>query len=677
MREEIAFKKPGSVLANEQLDNPSRLRAKLCLALLLVGFVAVGVKLVKIQALSHNFWVRYVDDQRRTALTIYPRRGTIYDRNRTPLATSVVEEALCVSRPHVTNLAQVAEALSPYAGMSAGQIVQKIEKTKLYLVYLRRGLDVQTANKIIAMKIRGVEFRSESSRHYPKDVLASNLIGFANMENKGLDGIEHRYDSELAGESGKEIIIKDSSRREIVALAQTVEEAEDGNHVVLTIDEVIQYITEKALDGVMEEFSPESATAVVVNPKTGEVLAMVCRPTFDPNKPSASRIERLRNRVITDVFEPGSSFKPIAAAAALERNVITPEDRVYCELGRMRFHGHTFDDVHPHAEISFADVIAQSSNIGMIKVVSLLQPETLYSFIRGFGFGDLTGVDLPGESAGIVRPPSKWSGLSMGSLPIGQEIGMTTLQLAAAFSTIANKGVLMRPYAVSAIVSPDGETIAETTPRAVRQVIKPKTADTLTMMLERVVTSGTGTSAKLNGYKCAGKTGTAQKSDPATGGYIRGKYVAVFAGFVPSDDPVACIVVAVDSPQGKYYGGLVAAPAFREIAQGIVNHFEIPPSMPQEQVPPESEGRMTIADSRLQKPASRDLAAKAKESDGLPHMPDVKGMTMKAILRSLSVYSLQFEFEGSGVAFSQRPAPGDAIVKGQRCQVAFKRKDVP
>ncbi|MBI5117024.1 transpeptidase family protein [Candidatus Poribacteria bacterium] len=678
MREEIAFKNPGSVLANEKLDNPGRLRAKLCLALLLVGFVAVGVKLVKIQALDHEFWVRYVDDQRRTAITIYPRRGTVYDRNRTPLATSVVEEALCVARPRVTDLTRLAETLSPYAGMTPEQITEKIETTKLYLVYLRRGLDVDTAKKISAMKIKGVEFRSESSRHYPKGFLASNLIGFANRENRGLEGVEHRYDADLAGESGKQIIIKDSSRREIVALAQTVKEAQDGSHIVLTIDEVIQYITEKALDGVVEEFSPESAAAVVVNPKTGEVLAMACRPTFDPNKPSTSGTERLRNRTITDVFEPGSTFKPIAAAAALERNVITPEDRVYCELGRMRFHGHTFDDVHPHAEISFADVIAQSSNIGMIKVVSLLQPETLYSYIKGFGFGNLTGVDLPGETAGIVRPPSKWSGLSMGSLPIGQEIGVTTLQLANSFSVIANKGVLMRPYVVSAILSPEGEIVKENRPQAVRQVIKPKTAETLTMMLERVVTSGTGTAAKLNGYRCAGKTGTAQKSNLSTGGYVRGKYIAVFAGFVPSDDPVACIVVVVDSPQGKYYGGVVAAPAFREIVQGIVNYIEIPPSMPEEQTAPESDSSILLARRHQPKRGAPDPAAsRSREDDGRPRMPDVKGMTMKAILSSLSIYSLQFEFEGSGVAFSQSPAAGETIANGQRCQVAFKRKDIP
>lgn len=675
MREDLAFKSPGSVLAGEKLENPGRFRARLCLCLLLVGFTAVGIKLVSIQVFNHDFWVRYVDDQRKTAITIYPQRGTIYDRNKRPLATSVVQEVLCVVPSRVTDVAKLADALSPYAKMPAEKIIEKIRNTQLYLIYLRRGLDVQTVEKIKAMKLDGVDFRSESSRHYPKEVLGSNLMGFANVENKGLEGVEYKFDARLAGEAGRQIVIKDNSRREIVALAQTVKEARDGDHIVLTIDEIIQYITEKALDGIMDSFSPEGASAVVTNPKTGEVLAMACRPTFDPNKPSTYKAERLRNRVVTDAFEPGSAFKPIAAAAALERNVITPEDRVYCELGSLRYHGHTFNDVHPFAEISFADVIAQSSNIGMIKVVSLLEPQYLYGYITGFGFGKLTGIDLPGESAGIVRPPSKWSGLSMGSIPIGQEISVTSLQLAVAFSAIANDGVLMRPYLVSAVLSPDWEILEKNRPQPVRQVIKPGTAGSLKKMLERVVTSGTGTAARLAGYDCAGKTGTAQKPDLSAGGYHRDKYVSVFAGFVSAEDTVACIVVVADSPKGRrYYGGQVAAPAFKEIAQGILNHLEIPPVRPQEQLPPELD-RPPVAQTLLAKEANTE-APLVKDPNGVPRMPDVRGMTMRAVLDLLSEYSSCFEFEGSGVVFRQEPAPNERIMSGRKYQIAFKRRDV-
>ncbi len=675
MRGDLAFKSPGSVLAGEKLESPGRFRAKLCLCLLLAGFTAVGIKLVDIQVFQYDFWVRYVDDQRKTAIIIYPQRGTIYDRNKRPLATSVVQEVLCVVPSRVTDVAKLAAALSPYAKMPAGKIIEKIRNTQLYLIYLRRGLDVETVEKIKAMKLDGVEFRSESSRHYPKGVLASNVMGFANLDNKGLEGLEYKFDARLAGEAGKQIVIKDNSRREIVSLARTVKEARDGDHIVLTIDEIIQYITEKALDGIVESFSPDSVSAVVIDPRTGEVLAMACRPTFVPNKPSTYKAERLRNRVVTDVFEPGSSFKPIAAAAALEGNVITPEDRVYCELGLLRYHGHTFHDVHPFAEISFADVIAQSSNIGMIKVVSLLEPQYLYSYISGFGFGKLTGIDLPGESAGIVHPPSKWSGLSMGSIPIGQEISVTCLQLAVAFSAIANDGVLMRPYLVSEVLSPKLETLEKNRPQSVRPVIKPKTAKSLKKMLERVVTSGTGEEARLAGYDCAGKTGTAQKPDLLNGGYYDHKYVSVFAGFVSAEDTVACIVVVADSPKGKkYYGGQVAAPAFKEIAQGILNHLEIPPVKPEEQLSPEPDKPLIAHTPATKEAYTRPLVL--NDVDGVPIMPDVRGMTMRAVLDLLSEYSSRFEFEGSGVAFRQEPAPKEKILSGHKYQIAFKRRDV-
>lgn len=649
----------------------------LCVCLLLMGFLTVGIKLVKLQVVDHDDWVKYVDEQRKTSILIPPRRGTIYCRKMTTqgrttslLATSIVEEVLCVAPAKVENLPELAKALAPYAGMSADRIIAKVRDTKLHLVYLRRGLDPETADKVKAMNLKGVEFRSESSRRYPKGFLASNVVGFANIEGIGMEGVELRYDTELAGEAGKKIVIKDNSRRQIPFLTQTVREARDGNHVVLTIDEGIQYITEKALDGVMESFSPESASAVVLNPKTGEVLGMACRPTFDPSRPATYKSERLRNRVIADSFEPGSTFKPIAAAAALERKVISPEDRVYCELGAMRYHGHTFNDVHPLGEISFADVIAQSSNIGMIKVVSLMQPQSLYDCIRGFGFAQLTSIDLPGEAAGLLRPPSKWSGLSMGALPIGQELSVTTLQLAAAYSAIANNGQLMQPYVVSEVLSPDGDVIKKNQPQPVRQVIRPDVARSLSNMMARVVTEGTGTAARIKGYTCAGKTGTAQKANLQTGGYYRDKYVAVFAGFLPVDDPVACIAVVVDSPKGEYYGGQVSAPAFKEIAEGIIYALELPPTMPEEQASPQLTPRIV---RKPKGPARRD--PQLEESDGLPRMPDVRGMTMKAVLESLAVYSLEFEFEGSGVAFSQDPAPGAKIVTGRRVQIAFRQKD--
>lgn len=671
MRQYLAFKPPGSILAGEKLENPNRLRAKLCLILLLGGFAVVVARLVTIQIFEHDFWTDYVVRQRESAITIQARRGNICDRNGTPLATSLAQEVLCIVPSRVESPLGLAKILTSHVGIPAGKIADKITGAKRagrYLFYLKRGLDAKKAAEIAALNLDAVEFRSESSRRYPRGSLAANLIGFANVDNEGLEGIELRLDSALAGMPGEQIIVRDSSRREMAALAQTVSEVRDGSNVVLTIDENIQYSTEKALDDIVRRYSPESATAIVIDPKTGQVLAMAGRPTFDPNRPSTLRRENLRNRVITDIFEPGSAFKPIAAAAALERGVITAEDRVFCENGAMRFYRHTFHDVHPMGEISFTEVMAQSSNIGMIKVVSMLTPEILYAYFKNFGFGAPTGMNWPGESAGIVHPPSDWSGLSIGSLAIGQEISVTTLQLCVAYSAIANKGRMMRPYVISQIIDANGTTKKRNVPRFVRQVIRPKTAETLTAMLEEVVETGTGTAARIDGYRVAGKTGTAQKADPEAGGYYRDKYVAVFAGFVPADNPIACIVVVVDSPQGEHYGGKVAAPAFREIAKDILNYMEIPPSRRLEPTPEADKPPESGTDTK-----SRGADIIVMDDRGFFDMPDVKGKTMRAIADSPLARLVLLEFDGSGIAFRQTPPPGQRIERGRRCRIAFER----
>jgi cell division protein FtsI (penicillin-binding protein 3) len=580
------------------------------------------------------------------------------------------------SRSHalVKDPVALSKVLARYSEISAGAIAGKISKTNRHLIYIQRGLTIQARKEIEELNLPGVEFRSESSRRYPRKLLASNLIGFSNVDNDGIEGVEFMFDTFLRGKPGERIIVKDSTSREMPALAQTVKEVEDGSHIFLTIDEPIQYSTEKALDEIVSEFSPESATIVVIDPKTGQLLAMAGRPTFNPNQSSTFQAKNLRNRAVSDMFEPGSVFKPIAAAVALERGVITPDDRVFCEFGYMRYHGHTFHDVHPLGEITFAEVMAESSNIGMIKVVSMLESEALYGCIKDFGFGAVTGVDLPGESRGIVHPPSMWSGLSMGSLPIGQEIGVTAVQLAAAYSAIANKGRLMRPYVLSKTVTPDPDDPDKSIekrnmPRFVRQVIQPETAEKLTKMLEGVVEYGTGMEAGIKGYRIAGKTGTAQKPNLEEGGYYRDKYVAVFAGFVPADDPVACIVVVVDSPQGKHYGGQVAAPAFREIANDILKYREIPPSVPLEESSPDSPGALA------KNPGSRDRGGEfiIVDADGGFNMPDIRGKTMRGIAGSPLARLAKLEFSGSGVAFKQSPPPGRKVKKGQRIQIAFKR----
>jgi len=427
------------------------------------------------------------------------------------------------------------------------------------------------------LNLPGLDFLDENKRYYPRKKLASNLLGFAGIDNQGLEGLELYFEKELKGLPSLVILERDASGGKIPFGIKRFSNYQDGNSIVLTIDEVIQYITEEALDKAFYQYKAKTGVAIVVKPKTGEILAMAVRPSFDPNYFNRFSRDLWRNRAITDIYEPGSTFKIITIATALEEGVVKLDDQFYCK-GWIKYNGNIFHDIEPHGAQDLTGIVKNSCNIGVIQVGTRLDEKVFEKSIRRFGFGSLTEISLPGEVNGLVRSVKDWSKISLASLSIGQEIAVTPIQLIMAISAIANRGTLMKPMIVKEIVDSHQNRVKVFKPKPVRQVVSTETALTMTKILEQVVIDGTGKGAKVPEYRVAGKTGTAQKFDFSTGKYSKNKYSALFVGYAPVENPQIAILVLLDEPRGSYYGGIVAAPVFKEIASKALPYLSIPPN---------------------------------------------------------------------------------------------------
>jgi cell division protein FtsI (penicillin-binding protein 3) len=438
-------------------------------------------------------------------------------------------------------------------------------------IWIARKITPEQSEAIKRLNLKGLDFLRESSRSYPNSYMAAQVIGFAGLDNTGLEGLEIYYDKYLKGEAGWAVFLRDARQKRLDLWAKMVV-AKDGYDLVLTIDEAIQYIAEREIDKVFEKYHAKSASIIVADPHTGAILALANRPAFDLNAYTRAGKDKIRNRAICDLFEPGSVFKIVTAAAALEENKVKEEDRFFCENGTYRIARHTLHDHTPHGWLTFRQVIEQSSNIGTVKTAQILGPELLYRYIKLFGFGSKLGIDLPGEISGMVKEPGLWSKTSIGAIPMGQEVGVTALQLVAAVSVIANGGQLMRPYVVQEVRDKYGETIKKITPIMIRKVISLDTANRVKRILGGVVEEGTGKLAKIPEFSAAGKTGTAQKLEP-NGSYSHNKFVASFIGFAPIEDPLVAIVVTVDEPRPYYFGGVVAAPVFKKVAGDVIKYL--------------------------------------------------------------------------------------------------------
>jgi cell division protein FtsI (penicillin-binding protein 3) len=536
---------------------------------LLLFFVG---KLIFFQVFRSAFLSRLAAKQHTYYLELEPQRGSIFDREMRPLAINVPTFSLYAVPSQIRNKELTVEKLNQILGLDKDFIRERLSRPKQF-VWLQRKLDMDVMAKIRALDHDGLYFIKESKRAYPNARLASQLIGFAGLDNVGLDGLEMLYDTYLKGAPGWTFVLRDAKRRDL-ALSDILQPPQDGYSLVLTIDQVIQYISEREIDKIYQKYNAQGAMIVVLDVKTGEILALANRPTYDLNEPSQAAIEARRNRAVTDFFEPGSVFKIVAASAGLDTGKFTPEDKIFCENGEYRVANHTLHDVHPYGLLPFKEVIAQSSNIGTTKIAQKLGPEPVYNYAKAFGFGVSTLSGLPGEVGGVLKPVARWSKTSIGAVPIGQEVCVTALQLAGAIAAIANNGSYMKPFIVREIIDRKGEIIKSFEPEKIRQVISVETSQTMREILAGVVEIGTGKLAHSKMFRLGGKTGTGQKVE-SNGTYSHSKFTASFIGFAPVEDPQIAIAVIVDQPHPYYYGGVVSAPAFKLIAEDVLKYRQL------------------------------------------------------------------------------------------------------
>jgi cell division protein FtsI/penicillin-binding protein 2 len=614
-------------LAKRNIDMAKRqqIRRLLLLALLLaLAFVGLGYRLVDLQILRHEEWSFIAQQNTQREFLLDPRRGDILDAKGNPLATSVFVKTVCADPTLLGNhQAEVAHALAPLLQLNEGKLVQVLtprvrqndsgqtmtnqyiclkqkvpvetwEKVQAAMTNLTVGVEEKKLNKsdrafYRTLRQQAIFARDDQLRSYPNGALAAHVLGFTGATNReingiavtdmvGVDGIEHTLDSKLAGVRGWRLTETDRQRREVVTLREQEVEARDGMNVVLTIDSVIQNLLEAALAEAMEKHSPISISGIVIRPRTGEILGLATLPNFDPNHPGTATPEARRDRVITDIAEPGSTFKIVVVSGALNEGIVRLTDTFDCEHGLFYYAGKPLHDHERYGVLSVEGIITKSSNIGAAKIGIKMGENRLYDYICNFGFGTATGLPLPGEvSAHLFVPPvRKWSKLSIARIPMGQGISVTRLQMTMAMCAIANKGWLMRPMLVDRLEDRDHNVVAKYTPQRVRQVISEPTAKLMVKALKTVVSpEGTAPKAALEHYTVAGKTGTAQKVEPGVG-YVS-KYFSSFIGFFPADNPELCISVSMDEPKSGYYGGQVAAPVFKQIAEAAANYLNIRP----------------------------------------------------------------------------------------------------
>lgn len=547
-------------------------------------FTIFSARLIDLQVSRHAKYAR-VAAQRNTIQQVIPaRRGLIKDRNGAVLAYNVPMRTVILDGTHVNNAPALAALAAPVLQMDEKELEAKLVTDRKYVVLKRKVPEPDAFALRRAMQeknLRGLYFDPDASRAYVNNSMLCHLIGFLNREGEGVQGIEMSMDSWLRGQDGFRFIERDGTGRELVMYRGQEQEARDGHDVYLTIDMGLQMIVEEELDAAVAELKPETAVVVMVRPKTGEILAMASRPGFNPNDLSDTKPEQMKNRAIIDMVEPGSIFKIVVASGALNEGVASLATRVFCENGRFFYGGRTLKDHHGYGSLGVHDILVKSSNIGSAKLALMMGDQKFYEYVRRFGFGDRTGVDLPGEIRGLVNPPHLWDKLTITRMPMGHSVSVTPLQMTMAMGVVANGGKLMKPHIVSRITETSGTPVVEYKPEVVREVIRPEVAAMVNDALVEVVSErGTARRAAVDGYTGAGKTGTAQKLNPK-GGYLDGKYVVSFLGYAPAENPEIVTLVMIDNaalPPSANYGGLVSAPIFSRIVGRAARHLDIPKS---------------------------------------------------------------------------------------------------
>jgi len=632
-------------------------------AIFILAFLAIVGRAYYLQVVLAPELQERADQQRQHVVKLAPQRGSIFDSRGDPLAVSLAAESLYADPTLIKNPQQAAGQLGKLLHVSKKELV-KLLSAKKHFVWLQRKLDPELAKQVRGLKIHGLQFVTERKRYYPQASTAAHVLGFTGLDPNGLEGVELEYDRQLQGTSGRLVSLRDARGRGLASADQLVQGGVAGQNLYLTLDRSLQYVAEKELARVVRETGAVGGTVVMLEPASGRILAMASQPDYNPNSAGKYRAAKRRNRAVCDMYEPGSTFKPFLLAGVLEEGLIRPGQKIYCENGRYSVGGKTIRDHKKFKNLSLKEVLKFSSNIGFAKLGKRLERERFYSYIHNFGFGEQTGLDLPGEVEGMLRSPSHWFEIDLAAISFGQGISVTPIQMAAAMAAIANGGLLMEPYLVERITTADGQQVSKRLPQVRRRVVSEKTARQVRDMMVAVTEpGGTGTRAALAGYRVAGKTGTAQKVDTVTGGYSPDKRVSSFIGFVPADNPALVLSVTVDEPKGKAYGGLVAAPVFAKIAGQALSHLNILP-------------KGTVAALTKEQLAAEplpDLAALLPEvevSDGL-RMPNFSGMSYRQVLQTMEKKNLNLKLSGSGQVIKQYPAPGKVIRYGKQAWIRF------
>jgi cell division protein FtsI (penicillin-binding protein 3) len=607
--------------------------------LILILFAVVSVKALNLQVLSRERAVNLAKKQHQKSYTLLPKRGMIYDINKKELAINIDTQSIYVNAKDIKDPEVFSKKLSEYLNLPQKAILDKINTRKSF-VWIKRLVEPNIIAKIKSDNFPDLGFIEEPKRVYPNGTLVGQVLGFTNIDSKGIEGIEFKYDELLTGKPGRINVKKDARGRKIMSTPYFLEPSISGYDLVLTIDSQIQHIVEKELKEGVEKAKADRGMALLMNSETGAILALASYPFFDPNSYKDFNSETRRNLPIWFSFEPGSTMKVFILASAMEEDKVNPDTKFDCENGRRKVGPAIIRDVHPYGVLTVAQILEKSSNICASKIGETLGRDKLYARLSSFGFGRQTGIDLSGESSGMMTKSNRWGPVELATISFGQGIAVTSIQIAAALSAIANGGYLVKPYIVEQLISPDGKVVTKNKPEVLGKVISYDTAENITQMMEKVVESGTGKNAAISGYKVAGKTGTAQVPNPKTGGYYGNRFMSSFIGFGPTDDPKVTLVVIVENPKNGSYGGTVAAPIFKGIVEKVLFYLGVPPRT---------------------------------EFVGTKVMPDLQGKSVREILIWSETEGVEVRIKGTGYAASQEPKAGETIKEGTVCRVDFKQ----
>lgn len=646
-------------------------RLMVAAGVLVLWVLGIEARLLVLQVMQHDRLVARADRQQMSTVTAPAKRGDIFDRQGRLLAYSVDADTIYAVPTEIADAAKTAnalcDALDDCTRKMHDELRERLAQSRAF-IYVRRRATPMQARRVAALGLEGIGFRKESKRFYPNRELAAHLLGYVGVDNVGLGGLEATYDKTVRGREGKLLLQTDARRFVFSRLERS---PTTGASIELTIDEQLQHIAEREVQAGVEAARADGGAAVIMDPFTGEILAMASWPTFNPNDYGEAPEVARRNRAVQDIYEPGSTFKIVTASAALQEGVIKPDDLVDTQGGVIKFPGRKpiTDMGHDYGVLTFADVIVKSSNVGAIKVGLMVGAERLGLYVKRFGFGRPTSPDFPGESPGIVWDPAKMNDSALASMSMGYQVAVTPLQMAAAASAVANGGTLYEPHVVRAIIKGSERAVVE--PKAVRQAILPATAATLTEIMERVVTDGTGKNAKLVSYNVAGKTGTADKV--VNGRYSASQQNVSFVGFVPARHPVFTLIVMVDSPRvGGDTGGAIAAPIFKRIADASLRYLGTTPTI--NQAPPVLVARnqpspVTTTAAAVGQPNVVALPANMTEAG----LPDLRGMSAREALRELARAGLTAKMQGTGVVVEQDPPAGSPFEPGTTCTLVLNR----